>query len=98
MNTLPIYICMRLPNRKYTVASGANHLVFLSNQIDIPKINATVSLLIPEKYIPENMKAKIEDYENKEKTYRVSLNSCKALKKFVKTLKKNLLIKTSVNE
>ncbi len=61
----------RLPDGKYTVASDGNHRIFLSNQMDITKIKARVSLLIPENYIPENMKAKIVDYEDKEKTYRL---------------------------
>ncbi|WP_400247718.1 hypothetical protein AB3U99_11520 [Niallia sp. JL1B1071] len=79
----------RLLNRKYTVASGANHLVFLSNQIDIPKINATVSLLIPESYIPENMKAKIEDYENKEKTYRIEAEKLSKSLQNLEEIRKN---------
>lgn len=61
----------RLPDGNYTVASDGNHRIFLSNQMDITKIKARVSLLIPENYIPENMKAKIVDYEDKEKTYRL---------------------------
>lgn len=60
----------RLPNGKYTVASDGNHRTFLSNQLDVPKIKAMVSLLIPENYIPENIKAKVEEYESKEQTYR----------------------------
>lgn len=61
----------RLPNGKYTVASDGNHRTFISNQMDIPKIKARVTLLIPQNYIPENMKAKIEEYEKKEQTYRL---------------------------
>jgi hypothetical protein len=61
----------RLPDGKYTVASAGNHRIFLSNQMDMSKIKARVTLLIPENYIPENMKAKIVDYEDKEKTYRL---------------------------
>lgn len=61
----------RLPNGKYTVASDGNHRTYLSNQLDLPKIKAMVSLLIPESYIPENIKTKVEEYEQKEKTYRL---------------------------
>ncbi|UQZ73218.1 hypothetical protein C2I17_00815 [Niallia circulans] len=61
----------RLPNGKYTVATDGNHRTYLANQLEIPKIKAMVSLLIPETYIPENIKAKIEEYEQKEKTYRL---------------------------
>ncbi|PAD89145.1 hypothetical protein CHH55_03315 [Niallia circulans] len=61
----------RLPNGKYTVASDGNHRTYLANQLEIPKIKALVSLLIPEGYIPENIKAKIEEYEQKEKAYRI---------------------------
>jgi len=62
---------LRLPNGKYTVASDENHRILLSNQMDIPKIKAMVSLLIPESYIPENIKAKIVDFDYKEHTYRL---------------------------
>lgn len=60
----------RLPNGKYTVATGGNRRSYLSNQLDIPKIKALVTILIPEQYITENIKSQIEYYSNKEEMYK----------------------------
>ncbi|CAI9391669.1 MULTISPECIES: hypothetical protein [Bacillaceae] len=79
----------RLPDGKYTVASG-NHRIFLSHQIDIQKINAMVSLLIPESYIPENIKAKIKDYEDKEKTYQIEVEKIRESLEALGEIRKNV--------
>lgn len=80
----------RLPDGKYTVASGGNHRIFLSHQIDKQKINAMVSLLIPESYIPENIKAKIKDYEDKEKTYQIEVEKIRESLEALGEIRKNV--------
>ncbi|PKG23832.1 hypothetical protein [Niallia nealsonii] len=59
-----------LPNGKYTVATGGNHRSYLSNKLEIPKIKAMVTILIPEKYITENIKSQLDYYSNKEDMYK----------------------------
>lgn len=59
-----------LPNGKYTVATGGNYRSYLSNQLEIPKIKAMVSILIPEKYITDNIKSQLENYTDKEEMYK----------------------------
>ncbi|GKU80789.1 hypothetical protein [Niallia sp. NCCP-28] len=59
-----------LPNGKYTVATGGNHRSYLSNKLEIPKIQAMVSILIPEKYMTENIQSQMKYYADKEEVYK----------------------------
>ena len=79
---------VRLPNGKYAAAGEANHLSYLSDQLDIPKINAHVSILIPEEYIPENIKVEMEEYSNKEYLFEKRSSKLLSLAKFLNLLPK----------
>ncbi len=80
---------VRLPNGKYAAAGEGNHLSYLSDQLDIPKINAHVSILIPEEYIPENIKAEMEEYSNKEYLFEKRSSKLLSLAKFLNLLPKD---------
>lgn len=79
---------IRLPNGKYTAIGDGNHLSYLSDQLDIPKVNAFVSILIPEEYIPENIKAEMAEYSNKEYLFEKRASTLLSLAKFLNLLPK----------
>lgn len=58
-----------LPNGKFTVATGGNHRSYLSNELNIPKIKAYVTILLPINSIPEVVKSKVEYFWLKESIY-----------------------------
>ncbi|KAB7672021.1 hypothetical protein [Bacillus sp. B1-b2] len=55
-----------LPNGKFVASEEGNQLSYLSDELEIPSIQASVSILIPEEYLPENMKKELDDYAKKE--------------------------------
>ena len=82
---------IRLPDGKYTVAGEGNHLSYLSDQLNIPKIKAHVTILIPEVYIPENMKVNINEYSHKEYMFEKRKSTLLSLAKFLNLLPKESL-------
>jgi hypothetical protein len=58
-----------LPNKKFTVATGGNHRSYLSNELNIPKIQAYVTIVLPFTIIPEELIAKLEYLYLKEEIY-----------------------------
>jgi hypothetical protein len=58
-----------LPNKKFTVSTGGDHRSYLSNELNIPKIQAYVTIVLPFNVIPEEIKSKLEYYYLKEDIY-----------------------------
>jgi hypothetical protein len=50
-----------LPNGYYSVCSGGNHRTYIANLIGIPKIKASVTLVIPNELINEEVINRIEE-------------------------------------
>lgn len=59
----------RLPNGNYSVCSGGNHRAYLSNILNIPLIQANVSILIPFYIISKETKEELEYLLIKKKEY-----------------------------
>jgi len=78
----------RLPNGKYVVANEGNHLSYLSNEFNLSKIQAFVSILIPEEYIPENIKSQLEHFAKKEYLSKQRDETLLSLAKFLNLLPK----------